>query len=143
MERMECILHNAFKNRNINYFILKLVGLEYSIALFCLVIHQELRDIPSIGAGKTKPTWLEMSIAACQVSTVIIDLHLRLGNLQNCLQLLYVVEQRGREEKGQNKQTKTKNEPRNFMYVEHRNVKFGFVKDKRNISIYSTHSANV
>lgn len=145
MERMECILHKAFKNRNRNNFILKLAGPEYSIALFCFVTHQEVRDIPSIGAGKTKPTWLEMSIAACQVSTVIIDLHLRLGNLQNCLQLLYIVEQRGREEKGQNKQTKTKNEPRKFMYVEHRNVKFGFfiVKDKRNISTYSTHSTNV
>lgn len=145
MERMECILYKAFKNRNINHFILKLVGPAYSIALFCLAVQQEVRDIPSIGAGKTKPTWLEMSIAACQVSTVIIDLHLRLGNLQNCLQLLYIVEQRGREEKGQNKQTKTKNEPRKFMYVEHRNVKFGFVivKDKRIISIYSTHLANV
>lgn len=68
-----------------------------------------------------------MSIAACQVSTVIIDLHLRLGNLQNCLQLLYIVDRgEGRKKDKINKQ-KIKNEPRKFMYLEHTNVKFGFV----------------
>lgn len=75
-----------------------------------------------------------MSIAACQVSTVIIDLHLRLGNLQNCLQLLYIIDRGGGRKKGQNKQ-KTKNEPRKFMYVEHTNVKFGFVTLDRGLTI--------
>ena len=42
-----------------------------------------------------------MSVAACQVSTVIIDVCLWLGKLQNWLQLLYATEE-GKKE--QNKQ---------------------------------------